>query len=153
MINKYKVMNSLSSDPDRIKIAIIGSREYENKRKIRDMIFKLKQTFGDKLEIISGGCPSGADKYAKKYSIELGVNYREFNPAHSVKNLYSVMPDSYYSKPFHTTQFFHRNELIAKYCDKMIAFIDSNVASKGSHHAVTMAQKHSKPVVIINEKS
>jgi hypothetical protein len=34
-------MNSLSSDPDRIKIAIIGSREYENKRKIRDMIFKL----------------------------------------------------------------------------------------------------------------
>jgi hypothetical protein len=63
------------------------------------------------------------------------------------------MPDGYYSKPYHTSQFFHRNELIAKYCDKMIAFIDSNVASKGSYHAVNMAQKHSKPVVIINEKS
>ena len=146
-------MSSLSSDPDRIKIAIIGSREYENKRKIRDMIFKLKQTFGDKLEIISGGCPSGADKYAKKYSVELGVNYREFNPAHTVKNLYSVMPDSYYSKPFHTTQFFHRNELIARYCDNMIAFIDSTSTSKGSQHAVSMAQKHNKPVVIVNEKS
>ena len=152
MINKYKVMNSLSSDPDRIKIAIIGSREYENKRKIRDMIFKLKQTFGDKLEIISGGCPSGADKYAKKYSIELGVNYREFNPAHTSKNLYSVMPESYYGKPYHVSQLFHRNELIAKYCDKMIAFIDSSGESKGSYHAVSMAQKHKKPVVIVNEK-
>ena len=153
MINKYKTMKAIQTDPEKVKIAIIGSREYENKRKIRDMIFKLKQTFGSKLEIISGGCTSGADKYAKKFSLELGVSYREFNPAHTVKNLYSVLPETYYSKPYHTSQFFHRNELIAKYCDRMIAFIDSNVASKGSHHAVDMAQKHSKPVVIINEKS
>jgi predicted Rossmann fold nucleotide-binding protein DprA/Smf involved in DNA uptake len=146
-------MKAIQTDPEKVKIAIIGSREYENKRKIRDMIFKLKQTFGSKLEIISGGCTSGADKYAKKFSLELGVSYREFNPAHTVKNLYSVLPETYYSKPYHTSQFFHRNELIAKYCDRMIAFIDSNVASKGSHHAVDMAQKHSKPVVIINEKS
>jgi len=153
MINKYKTMKAIQTDPEKVKIAIIGSREYENKRKIRDMIFKLKQTFGNSLEIISGGCPSGADKYAKKFSLELGVTYREFNPAHTVKNLYSVMPETYYSKPYHTSQFFHRNTLIAKYCDKMIAFIDSNVDSKGSYHAVSMAQKHSKPVVIINEKS
>ena len=146
-------MKAIQTDSEKVKIAIIGSREYENKRKIRDMIFKLKQTFGSKLEIISGGCTSGADKYAKKFSLELGVSYREFNPAHTVKNLYSVLPETYYSKPYHTSQFFHRNELIAKYCDRMIAFIDSNVASKGSHHAVDMAQKHSKPVVIINEKS
>ena len=146
-------MKAIQSETDTVKIAIIGSREYENKRKIRDMIFKLKQTFGSKLEIISGGCPTGADKYAKKFSLELGVTYREFNPAHTVKNLYSVMPEAYYSKPYHTSQFFHRNTLIAKYCDKMIAFIDSNVESKGSYHAVSMAQKHSKPVVIINEKS
>jgi predicted Rossmann fold nucleotide-binding protein DprA/Smf involved in DNA uptake len=145
-------MRAIQSDPDKIKIAIIGSRVYENKRKIRDMIFKLKNTFGDKLEIISGGAQSGADKYAKKFSIEFGVTYREFNPAHTSKNLYSVMPESYYGKPYHVSQLFHRNKLIAKYCDKMIAFIDSTVESKGSHHAVSMAQKHNKPVVIINEK-
>jgi hypothetical protein len=83
----------------------------------------------------------------------MGVTYREFNPAHTSKNLYSVLPESYYGKPYHVSQLFHRNELIAKYCDKMIAFIDSNVPSKGSYHAVNMATKHSKPVVIVNEKS
>lgn len=149
MINRFKVMQS---NPDKIRIAIIGSRVYENKRKIRDMVFKLKNTFGDKLEIVSGGSQNGADKYAKKFAIEFGVTYREFNPAHTSKNLYSVMPESYYGKPYHVSQLFHRNELIAKFCDKMIAFIDSNAESKGSYHAVSMAQKHKKPVVIINEK-
>ena len=152
MINKYRIMTATQSEPTKMKIAIIGSREYENKNKIRDMIYKLKQAFGDKLEIVSGGAQNGADKYAKKFAIEFGITYKEFNPAHTVRNLYSVMPDGYYSKPYHTSQFFHRNELIAKYCDKMIAFIDSNVASKGSYHAVSMAQKHNKPVIIVNEK-
>jgi predicted Rossmann fold nucleotide-binding protein DprA/Smf involved in DNA uptake len=145
-------MTATQSEPTKMKIAIIGSREYENKNKIRDMIYKLKQAFGDKLEIVSGGAQNGADKYAKKFAIEFGITYKEFNPAHTVRNLYSVMPEGYYSKPYHTSQFFHRNELIAKYCDKMVAFIDSNVASKGSYHAVSMAQKHNKPVIIVNEK-
>ena len=152
MINKYRIMTATQSEPTKMKIAIIGSREYENKNKIRDMIYKLKQAFGDKLEIVSGGAQNGADKYAKKFAIEFGIVYKEFNPAHTVRNLYSVMPEGYYSKPYHTSQFFHRNELIAKYCDKMVAFIDSNVASKGSYHAVSMAQKHNKPVIIVNEK-
>lgn len=152
MINRYKTMQAMQAEPDRIKIAIIGSRVYENKRKIRDMIFKLKNTFGDTLEIVSGGSQNGADKYAKKFAIEFGVTYREFNPAHTVKNLYSVMSESYYSKPYHVSQLFHRNELIAKYCDKMICF-RSEGKSSGSDHAVNMALKHSKPVVIINEKA
>jgi hypothetical protein len=145
-------MNSLNSDPDRIKIAIIGSREYENKNKIRDMIYKLKQAFGDRLEIVSGGTQNGADKYAKKFAIEFGITYKEFNPAHTVKNLYSVMPEGYYSKPYHNSQFFHRNALIAKYCDKMvICCTDSNVNDILS--LVKDAKKHNKPYVVITDKA
>ena len=107
MINKYRIMTATQSEPTKMKIAIIGSREYENKNKIRDMIYKLKQAFGDKLEIVSGGAQNGADKYAKKFAIEFGITYKEFNPAHTVRNLYSVMPEGYYSKPYHTSQFFH----------------------------------------------
>jgi hypothetical protein len=146
-------MQSIQSDKNRMSIALIGSRTYENKQKIRDMIYLLKQKFGSKLEIVSGGSRNGADKYVKKYAIELGVDYKEFNPAHTIKNLYSGMPESYYSQPYHVSQLFHRNELVAMYCHSMIAFIDSNSPSRGSHHAVSMAQKHNKPVVIINEKS
>lgn len=153
MINTYKIMQAMQSEDAKMRVAIIGSRTYENKKKIRDMIYKLKQTFGDNLEIVSGGTQSGADKYAKKYSIEMGVSYKEFNPAHTVKNLYSALPESYYGKPYHVSQLFHRNELIAKYCDKLIAFIDSTESSKGSYHAVEMATKYNKPAVIVNEKS
>ena len=135
-----------------MRIAIIGSRTYENKRKIKEMIYKLKQTFGEELEIVSGGSQNGADKYARKYSLEMGIKYVEFNPAHTSKNLYSALPESYYSKPYHVSQLFHRNELIAKYCDKMIAF-RSEGKSSGTDHAINMAVKHKKPVVVINEKS
>ena len=150
--NKFKCMQAIKSEPEKVKIAIIGSRTYENKTKIRDMIFKLKQTFGSQLEIVSGGAQQGADKYAKKYALELGVDYKEFNPAHTNKNLYSGMPESYYGKPYHVSQLFHRNELIAMYADKMICF-RSEGKSSGSDHAVSMATKHKKPVVIVNEKS
>jgi predicted Rossmann-fold nucleotide-binding protein len=152
MINKFKIMSLTETDNDFIKIAMSGCITYENKKKIRDMLFKLKNTFGDKLIIISGGNNAGADKYVRKFAIEMGISYREFNPAYTVKNLYSAMPDSYYSKPYHVSQLFHRNELIARYCDKMIVFNDTTGTSKSSTHLVNMAQKHSKPVIIINEK-
>lgn len=136
-----------------MRIAIIGSRTYENKLKIKEMIFKLKSLFGSELEIVSGGSQNGADRYAKKYALELGVKYTEFNPSHTVKNLYSAMSEEYYGKPYHVSQLFHRNELIAKYCDKMIAFINTQTKSNGSKHAVEMAQKHNKPFVIVTEKN
>lgn len=136
-----------------MRVAIIGSRTYENKLKIKEMIFKLKNMFGDELEIVSGGAKDGADRYAKKYALELGVKYIEFNPAHTVRNLYSGCSEDYYSKPYHTSQFFHRNELIARYCDKMIAFINTQTQSNGSKHAINMAHKYNKPVVIVSEKN
>ena len=49
-----------------MKVAIIGSRMYENSRKIKDTLFQLKQKFGDSLIIVSGGCKDGADKFGRK---------------------------------------------------------------------------------------
>lgn len=142
----------VNDNPEAIKIACVGSRTYENKQKIRDMLFTLKTHFKDKLEIISGGAADGADRYVKKYALELGIKYIEFNPAFTVKNLYSAMPDSYYSKPYHVTQLFHRNTLIAKYCDKMIVF-RSEGKSNGTDHVMSQALKLNKQVVVISEKS
>ena len=132
-----------------MKIAIIGSREYENIRKIKDTLFQLKQKFGDKLIIISGGAKHGADKYARKFALEFGMKYREFNPAHTTKNLYSAMSDDYYERPYHVSQFHHRNILIARDCDVMLAFIGKNNNSNGSMSAIKQAKKLNKPVTII----
>ena len=38
-----------------MKIGIVGSREYENKLKIKEFIYQLKEKFGDELVIVSGG--------------------------------------------------------------------------------------------------
>jgi len=133
----------------RMKCAIIGSREYENVRKIKDLLTDLKKRHGEELVIISGGCPEGADKYAKKYALEFGIKYKEFNPAHTPRNLHSAMSDSYYNKPYHVSQFHHRNLLIARDCDVMIALIPKGVDAKGSESAINAAKRLNKKVVVL----
>ena len=101
-----------------MRIGIIGSRTYESKRKIRDMIFKLREKFGSDLTIVSGGCKDGADKYAKKYALELDCKYIEFNPAHTQRNLYSALHDAYYGKEYNVKFFFQ------------IPLYDSNISKR-----------------------
>ena len=132
-----------------MKVAIIGSRHYENIRKIKDTLFQLKQKFKDDLIIISGGAQYGADKFARKYALEFGIKYQEYNPAHTTKNLYSAMSDNYYDKPYHVSQFHHRNMLIAKACNVMMAFIPDGDDANGSMSAIKTAKKLNKPVTII----
>ena len=132
-----------------MKVAIIGSREYENTRKIKNTLTELKQKFGNDLMIVSGGCKDGADKFARKFALEFGIKYKEFNPAHTTKNLYSAMSDNYYNKTYHVSQFHHRNMLIARDCDVMMAFIPEGCNSNGSMSAIKNAKKLKKPVTII----
>ena len=120
-----------------MKVAIIGSRDYENARKVKTLLTDLRRKFGKELIIISGGCLQGADRYIKKYSIEFEIEYKEYNPAHTPKNLYSAMSEHYYNKPYHVSQFHHRNNLIAKNCDCMIALIpDNESANNGTDSAI-----------------
>ena len=53
----------------KIKIGIVGSRKYTDKRRIKDLIFEIKEKYGDGVEIVSGGQRDGADGFAKKYYV------------------------------------------------------------------------------------
>ena len=55
---------------EKTKCAIIGSREYTNKRKIQEFVFKLKEKYKGDVVIVSGGAKHGADKYAKRYALD-----------------------------------------------------------------------------------
>ena len=123
---------------------------YENTRKVKDTLFNLKRKFGDKLIVISGGAKDGADKFARKYALEFGIKYKEFNPAHTVQNLYSAMSERYYGKPYHVSQFHHRNMLLAKDCNYMIALIPEGVQHNELQSALKQAIKLDKKVVIIS---
>tara|TARA_R100000315_G_C5095215_1_gene54646 strand:+ start:8 stop:409 length:402 start_codon:yes stop_codon:yes gene_type:complete len=132
-----------------MKVAITGSRYYENVRKIKLTLFELKRKFGDKLIILSGGDQYGADKFAKKYALEFGIAYQEYNPAHTSKNLYSAMSDNYYDKPYHVSQFHHRNTLLAKACTVMMLFIPDGYETKATNNIIRIVKKEEKPVTII----
>ena len=133
-----------------MKVALIGSRRYENKKKIKDFVFKLKQQYGDKTIVVSGGCKQGADKYAKKYALELGLQYEEYPPFHEVHNLYCSLPESRYDKPFSMRNFFARNKILVGTSDFIVAFIPKGVEANGTMNVLEYAKKLNKKRIIIS---
>ena len=132
-----------------MKIGIVGSRRYENKKKIKDFIFKIKQEHGEDTIIVSGGAKDGADKYAKKYALELGLQYEEYPPAHFPYNLYCPLPESRYGREYSPKNYHVRNKIIAGTSDYVVAFIPEGIESKGTMSTINYAKKFEKKYVII----
>ena len=138
-----------------MKVAIVGSRKYTNKRRIQEFVFKLKQKYKDELEIVSGGQKEGADGYAKKYALEFDIKYSEFPPVHYSYNQHCVLESYKYNRPYAAWHYHDRNKEIVVYSDVMVAFIPKNVESKGtngtldtyiifeSEHTVTVVKSQS----------
>jgi|TARA_R110000796_G_scaffold141235_1_gene257490 predicted Rossmann fold nucleotide-binding protein DprA/Smf involved in DNA uptake len=133
-----------------MKVAIVGSRRYENKKKIKDFIFQLREGYGTGTIIVSGGCKQGADRYAKKYALELGLQYEEYPPFHEVHNLYCPMPSSRYGRPYNIRNFHARNKIIAGTSDFIVAFIAEGVQSDGTFSTLNYAKKLNKKRIIIS---
>jgi|TARA_B100000073_G_C23737881_1_gene572834 predicted Rossmann fold nucleotide-binding protein DprA/Smf involved in DNA uptake len=133
-----------------MKVGIVGSRRYENKKKIKDFIFKLKQEYGENTTIVSGGAKDGADKYAKKYALELGLQYEEYPPAHHTHNLYCTLPESRYGKQYSPKNYHVRNKIIAGTSDVIAAFVPRGEQSSGTMSTINYAKKFEKKYIIIN---
>ncbi len=134
----------------KIRVGIVGSRKYTNKKKIKDLIFELKQKPDTVVEIVSGGQRDGADGYAKKFALEFDLDYIEFPPAHYNWNMHCKLPATEYNKPYYVTNYFKRNKQIAEYSDIIVAFIPVGVESKGTMNTVSHAERLKKMIKIIN---
>ena len=135
---------------DTLKVGIVGSRKYENRRKIKEFIFKLKTDKGADTIIVSGGCKTGADYYAKKYALELGLQYQEFPPQHERWNLYCPKDKKDYDKPYNVKNYYARNKIIAIYSEYIVAFVPRGVESKGAMSTINYAKKFRKKTLVIN---
>ena len=134
----------------RIKIGIVGSRSYTDKKKVKDLIFNIKEKYGDEVEIVSGGHPKGADGLAKKFALEFDMKYVEFPPSHYSHNMHCKLSATEYNKPYYVSNFFKRNKQIAEYSNIIVAFIPEGVESRGTMDTVGHAEKLKKMVKIIN---
>ena len=132
------------------KVAIVGSRKYTNKQRIKEFIFKLKEELEDGVEIVSGGQRDGADGYAKKYALEFNLKYSEFPPSHYNHNMYCVLGANSYNKPYYISNYFKRNRQIAEYSDFVVAFIPKGMVSKGTENTINYAKRLNKRIIIIN---
>jgi hypothetical protein len=134
----------------KIKVGIVGSRGYTNKKKIKDLIFEIKEKYGDEVEIVSGGQKDGADGFAKKFALEFDMSYVEFPPSHYSWNMHCKLPATKYSKPYYVSNYFKRNKQIAEYSNIVIAFIPDGVESRGTMSTIEYAIKEKKLTKILN---
>jgi len=133
-------------------IAIVGSREYTNEKKIRYFLERCRERYGNKLTIVSGGCPQGADFLARKVALELGINYIEFPPKHRHWNCYCILPESEYNQPYHVSNFFARNKQIADYCEYLAAFTVAGRKCNGTMDTFRKAERLGKKCFIYEDR-
>jgi hypothetical protein len=131
------------------KIAVIGNTGWQNRRKVQQTLNDLKRKFTNELIIIGAGGNEGANSMVRKYALEFGIEYKEYNPSFSGYNLYSAMPESYYGKQYHFSQLHHRMKLIAQQCDYMMIMTNDETMDPVLKTAFTNSKKLNKPVVVL----
>jgi len=132
-----------------MKIAVIGNTGWQNKRKVRDVLFELKQRFGPELVIIGAGGNEGANYMVRKFALEFEMNYQEYNPSFSGYNMYSALPESYYGKKYHFSQLHHRMKMLAESCDYLMILTNETKLDPVLKTAYNTANKSEKKVVIL----
>ena len=128
-----------------MKIGITGSNKYENKRKIKEFLFKFKDQ--EDVEVISRGNKDGTDKYVKKYALEFGLNYVEVPAAHTSRSLYSQLPEAYFNKPFSIRNYFIQQSIYINQCDKFVIF--GTVGDKIINNLLNAINKIQKNIIIV----
>jgi hypothetical protein len=131
------------------RVAVIGNTNWQNRRKIQETLQMLKKKFDDNLVIVGAGGNEGVNSMVRKYALEFGLQYEEYNPSFSGYNVYSAMPESYYGKPYHFSQLHHRMKLIAERCDYMMIMTNEMQLDPVLQTAWSKTKKLNKPVVIL----
>ena len=112
-------------------------------------MFRLKMEHKD-IEVVSGGAKDGADKYAKRFALEFGLDYSEFPPQHQTHNQHCVMEAYNYGKPYNVGYYHKRNKDLVKYSDKVVAFCKDGEITNGTKSVLEYCKKINKKFVILS---
>lgn len=121
-----------------IKVGIVGSRSRntpEDKALVKSLISKQIKFF--ELHLVSGGCRTGADRFAEDIAVELDLDITIHRP--------DVEPGC--TKWEYARACFERNTLIAEDSDVIIACWD--VISRGTKDTIDKAINLGKKVIIV----
>lgn len=136
-----------------MKLAIVGSRKFNKENKVKALLEAYIHRYGsEKVVVVSGGCPDGADYLAKKVALDIGLKYIEFPPKHSLHNEYCICPPEEYGKSYHVSNFFVRNSQVAEFCEHLVAFTVKGVRCNGTMDAFGKAKKLGKKCVLYEDE-
>lgn len=134
---------------EEVKIGITGTRTWGNRSLIKTFIFELRKQTTQPITIVGLGEKHGADTYVKKFALEFDYPYQEINSPHTVRNLYSLMPETFYDKPYSPKNFYLRNKVFASYVDSCVIFDDSSNTDVAMQRVISLMQKARKRVVTL----
>lgn len=133
-----------------MKIGITGSLHWDDKRKIKDIIFKLRSTITDNLEIVTRGQLHGVDFFVKKTCLEMDINIKECLLYHQLWNQHSIEPAYMFNKPYQSKNYFIQNNKFLSYCDMVIVFWkESDNDIKSQSDLIKKINKTNKKHIII----
>lgn len=126
-----------------MKIGIVGSRrrnEQKDKNLLLDYIQELLINPSILLHIVSGGCSTGADRFAEEIAKEVGLSITIHYP-----NKFKMEDNSKWE---YTKLLFARNETIAIDCDVLVALPASD-RTGGTENTIKHAEKLNKKIVLL----
>lgn len=132
-----------------IRIGITGGRTYENKIQIKKFLYRLKDYTNTSIVVVSLGDNSGADKYVKKYALEFGYQYQECNPEYTTKNLYSILSENHYGKPYTPKSIHVRDKIFCSYVDKCVIFDNTNMSDIKIINLVKLFTRRKKSLIVL----
>jgi hypothetical protein len=132
------------------RIALAGSLKWDDRVKIKDVIFNLKQRLGVKLDVISGGLKNGADSICKKFCLEFDIEFAETPPHDYQWTPYCTEPSYMYGKGYNSKNIYIRNEKLSNDCDILIMFRLKDDDSQFLDDLIKRFQKKGKKILVIN---
>jgi hypothetical protein len=115
----------------RVRVLVTGSRTWIRHGKVFDTLFDLLDEFGDRMVVVHGDCPRGADEMARAWAARMGVQ----------QEAYPADWSTYGRAAGH-----RRNaEMIGTRPDRVLAFIRDN--SPGASGCVELARQAGIPVI------
>jgi hypothetical protein len=130
-----------------LKIGITGSRKWDDKLKIKNVIFKLKDK---KCTIVSGGTAEGVDAFVKKFCIEFNLDYAEVRPNHFSWSPYCIEPPYMYDKAFRPNLYYARNTKLVAEIDTLLLFVTNDETSPVMKNLVEQCEKKCKKLIVIS---
>ena len=143
------------------RVAMVGSIKYENRRKIKDFVYKIKNKYGDAAIILSSGggrdpklvgdgrVGIGAEGYVKKYALEFNMKYEEYPPCHYSWDINCPLKEENYGKRFSLANFIKKNKQIVAKASHIIMFIPRGVEWNQEEDLRKYAKKYERKIIRI----